>query len=85
MASQAPSQKHLAYRDAILAAMRAHAGDLPADEILAITAHLVGQLIAMQDQRRFTPDLVMKIVSNNIEQGNREVVDGLLTKTEGRA
>jgi hypothetical protein len=51
----------------------------------AVVAHLLGQLIALQDQTRFTPDQVMTLVAQNIETGNQEVLANLLTETGGRA
>lgn len=81
----APSAAHLALRKALEDAMRAHGAELEAQELLAVTAHLVGQLIALQDQRAMTPAMAMDLVGRNIEQGNREVVDGLLGSTGGHA
>jgi hypothetical protein len=34
----------------------------------------MGQLIAMQDQRRFTSVMVMQLVSDNIEAGNQDAI-----------
>lgn len=83
--SAAPSAAHLAYRKAIEQAMRDHGADLRADELLAVTAHLVGQLIALQDQRVMTPEMAIALVQQNMEQGNREVVEGLMHQTGGHA
>lgn len=80
-----PHAKHLAFRDAMIATMREHGTELPAEELLAVAAHFVGQLIALQDQRTMTRELAMQIVSNNIEQGNMEVIAGLITKSDGTA
>lgn len=81
----APNAAHMAYRKAIEQAMRDHGATLQADELLAVTAHLVGQLIALQDQRVMTAEMAMHLVQVNLEQGNREVVDGLLNSTGGTA
>lgn len=81
--SMTPAQ--VAMRDRVLAVMRAEVGNLPADELLAVMANLVGHVIAMQDQRRFTPDAVMALVTANIQSGNRQAVNDLLTKTAGHA
>lgn len=48
--------------------------DMPADRILAIVSQFVGQLIALQDEKRFTADQAMQIVSRNIEIGNRAML-----------
>ncbi len=77
--STAPSAAQLAFRHALEEAMRTHGATLEACELLAVTSHLVGQLIALQDQHAMTPDMAMELVGQNIEQGNREVVHGLLS------
>lgn len=81
----APTAQHLAFRHALEAAIAQHGATLDAVDLLAVTSHLVGQLIALQDQRRYTPALVMQMVQSNIEQGNSEVVNGLLTGVGGNA
>lgn len=44
--------------------------NMPAQRILAIVSQFVGQLIALQDQRKITPDAALQIVQENIEIGN---------------
>jgi hypothetical protein len=56
------------FMDALKAQMPAN---MDAQRILAIVSQFVGQLIAMQDKRKFTPDMVMQVVSENIEIGNQ--------------
>lgn len=58
--------------------------DLTPEAILALSAYLVGQLIAMQDQTKMTPDMAMEIVAKNIEIGNSHVVFELL-ESKGKA
>lgn len=48
--------------------------DMPAQEILAIASQLIGNLVALQDHRKYTAAQVMELVANNIEIGNAEVV-----------
>lgn len=83
--STTPTAQQLAFRCALEAAIAQHGRTLDAVELLAVTSHLVGQLIALQDQRRYTPAMVMQLVQDNIEQGNSEVVNGLLTGVGGHA
>lgn len=59
----------------------AHMGSL---EVLAVASNLVGKLIALQDQRLVTPALAMKVVAENIELGNAQVLAGL-AETKGSA
>jgi hypothetical protein len=79
-----PTEEMLAFREDVLALLSKHAGRLPAEQMLALAGHLVGQCIAFQDQRLMTADRAMAIVLRNIELGNGEAVAGL-TKTVGRA
>ena len=65
--------------------MRDHGATLDAAELLAITAHLCGQLVALQDQRRMTPAMAIELVQQNLEQGNREVIENLLNAPGGEA
>lgn len=75
--SAAPKPEHLAMRTAVLEALKPYQEQIDAYEILAIMSHVVGQLVALQDQTRFTADQLMTMVAQNIEQGNAEVVQGL--------
>lgn len=80
-----PTQQHLAFRTSLEGVLRQHASELDAIEMLALAAHMVGQIVAMQDQRRYTPAQVMELVANNIELGNRSVIDNLMSQTGGTA
>lgn len=77
--SKVSEAAHLAFRDDALALLRKHAGALDGKEMLAMAAHLVGQVIAFQDQRAITPALAMQIVAKNIERGNIEVMEKLMS------
>ncbi|TIL36206.1 hypothetical protein [Mesorhizobium sp.] len=81
----ATGKEHERLRAALIEAMRKTAADMPAEEILAVVSAFVGQLIAMQDQRRFTPAAVMQLVQNNIELGNRQAIDKLINEAGGHA
>lgn len=80
-----PSAEHEQLRLALCKVIRRKAPDMPAEEILAIVCQLVGQLIALQDQRRFTSERVMALVSANIEMGNQHAIDTILNETAGTA
>lgn len=53
-------------------------------EVLCVASQMVGMIIAMQDQRVYNPDEVMKIVADNIKAGNDIVVEQLLN-SKGQA
>lgn len=57
---------------------------LPAIDLLALVSNITGRLCAMQDQRRYSPQAVLTIVSENLEAGNQQMV-AILLNTEGTA
>lgn len=85
MSSKKPTAAHHAFRNDAIALLNKHAGTLDSSEMLALAAHLVGQIVAMQDQRVMTPAIAMEIVAQNIEQGNGEVLAKLGAKAAGSA
>lgn len=79
----APTKDQERFRQELLALCQKHNADNGADTLLAIAAYAVGQLIAMQDQRRFTSATLMKLVSENIEAGNQFVIAEMFGTTKG--
>ena len=73
----ATGDKHEAFRQEILAVLRRHTDEnhLPSEEVLAITASMVGMCLAMQNQATMTKERAMEIVKANIEIGNNTVID----------
>jgi hypothetical protein len=78
-------ERHERFRVALINALRVEGESLPAEELLAVAAQLVGQLVAMQDQRRYTPAQVMDMVARNVEQGNQRAIAMLLHSSGGTA
>ena len=74
MKSVPPTPEMKAARDAMLAAVKPYADAIGGDGMLAVAAYTVGQLIALQDQRRVTPAMALKLVSDNIEAGNQQAM-----------
>lgn len=68
-----PSKAHTEFRDDMVATMRKHQHMKP-DEMLAVASYFVGQLVALQDQRKITPAMAMEIVGSNIEAGNQQAM-----------
>lgn len=83
-ANTARPEHEAAYQD-VCALLSRHADKLSAVEVLAIASNLVGKIIAMQDQRRMTPKDAMKIVKDNIEEGNRQAMEHLRSSVAGSA
>lgn len=80
-----PTEQQLKFRKALEGAIDSAGRDLQAEEILAVTSHFVGQLIALQDQRKYTSEQVMDLVTQNIQRGNDEAVASLRDTTGGSA
>lgn len=51
--------------------------ELAAVELLAIASNMVGKLIALQDQRHMSKDRAMRIVAENIQLGNLQIIEQL--------
>lgn len=66
-----PSERQIACMKKLRAALDP---ELSPEEMLGIVCQLVGNLVALQDQRKYTPEAVMKMVGKNIEVGNQEAI-----------
>lgn len=53
-----------------------------AELVLAIASQIVGQLLAMQDQRKHTAAQMIELIQANIETGNQQFVAELM-KADG--
>lgn len=79
----AKPEHEVAYQD-LCALVNRHANKLTSLELLAVAANMLGKLVALQDQRTCTPALAMETVAQNIERGNKQVLDQL-QQSRGRA
>lgn len=61
-----PTPDMAAFRDDLIAVLNKHAGALDAAEMMALAAYTTGQIMAMLDARKWTPELVMEIVTKNL-------------------
>lgn len=77
------SEVHHAFHKDATELLRKHADSLSAMEMLALTSHLVGQVLALQDQRVMTKEAAIQVIMDNIEAGNVSVIDSLLGETMG--
>ena len=83
--SQKPSNVAVECREAVLAAIQPFKHNMSGLEILAVLSYTVGQVIAMQDQRTVTHEMIWELVGANIESGNAAVIDELAGKSAGTA
>ena len=58
----------------LLAILNKHAGALDASEMMALAAYTTGQIMAMQDARKWTGDTAREVVAANIEAGNAQAI-----------
>jgi hypothetical protein len=72
----------VAYQD-LAKLLRKHATDITSLELLAVAANMVGKILAMQDQTTTTPEAAMKVIAENLEHGNRQVVEALKNNIGG--
>lgn len=84
MKSKAPTKEQIAFRDEMVATLRKHSHLRP-DEMLAVAAYFVGQLLALQDQRKMTPSMGLELVGANIEAGNAQAIKEAVGSPIGRA
>jgi hypothetical protein len=80
----AKPEHEAAYQD-ICKLVSKHADKLSAQELLAVAANMLGKLVAMQDQRVMSPAMAMEIVVQNLEHGNKTVIDQLANSKGGAA
>ncbi|MQB43354.1 hypothetical protein [Rhizobium sp. ICMP 5592] len=78
------SGKHETLYQEVIAVIRKHSDDMDPAEILAVRANMTGKVLAMLDQRKYSLEAAMAIISRNIELGNQQVIDGLMN-SEGQA
>lgn len=83
--SKAIEPKHNELKNDIAGVLKKYEKLLDAQEILAITAQIVGMVIAMQDQKKITPAMAYEVVAQNIEAGNRAIIEDLLNSAGGSA
>lgn len=77
------TERHQAMHKELTSVLKKYADEMSAEEILALTAQLVGQTLALQDQRTMTMERAWDIIGRNIEAGNQHTVEMLLGKPLG--
>lgn len=79
-----PTAADDAMRADILALIKRHLTPDTSDRFLAIAAQVVGQAMALQDQRKMTVQMAWDLILVNIEAGNLGVIESL-HDTKGNA
>lgn len=71
-----PNAAQVKARQDLVAVLRLN-DQLPPDELLAVVAYFVGQLLALQDERKISSDQAMDLIKRNIEAGNHDAIKQL--------
>lgn len=79
----AKPQHEVLYQD-LCKLVSKHAANVSAQELLAVAANMLGKLVAMQDRRTMSSAIAMEIVAQNLEHGNKMVLDQLM-QSKGRS
>lgn len=74
MKTKALTVAHEAFRNDLIATLNKHAGELDASDMMALAAYTTGQIMAMQDARKWTPAMALEVVARNIELGNAQAI-----------
>lgn len=83
--SRPPKPEETAFMEEIKDLLAKHGQTMTADQMLGVASVLVGQLVALQDQRKWNPVEVMQFVGMNIEIGNAMAIQNMLGDTKGTA
>lgn len=76
-------ERHKRIFDGVLELFKREGDALSPPEQLAVMAQIVGMFVALQDQRKMTPDMAMQIVGSNLELGNQRVIQELQSSANG--
>ena len=81
----AKPEHEIAYQD-LAAWMKKHSDQhgLSSMELLAVFANALGKVIALQDQRKVTPQMAMEVITTNMQMGNQQAIEQF-DNTEGSA
>lgn len=75
MKSKPPTVNMDVFRTELLELLRKHSGRLDSSEMLALLAYTIGQMIAMMDARVWNSEMIMAMISKNIETGNQHAIE----------
>lgn len=82
--SRPPSAAVAAARAEVLEVLRRHQ-PLEPIEMVAVLAETLGQMLAMLDQRQFTPAQAMEVVGENVAVGNAAQIEQVIGTPRGSA
>ena len=77
MKAVSANSDHQALRRDLIDLIRKRHGGLSAQEVLAVAAQLVGQILLMQDREHLDPQSAMDLINRNIVLGNQAALADL--------
>jgi hypothetical protein len=80
-----PTKEYDELQREVMNVIKKYSDNMDAIEILAILSYTVGQCCAMQNQYKYNSDMLMRIISQNIELGNQHAIDSIFENTKGNA
>lgn len=84
MKSVQPSEADKALHVDIAALIKRHLTPDTSERVLAIASQVVGQVLALQDQRTMTKKMAFDVILSNIELGNQSALASI-HETKGTA
>lgn len=78
-----PDSNHRQFHNELKKVVIKYNGRIDVKEMLALTSHMVGVLVAMQDPRKMTAEKAMMMIGENIQIGNIDAMKEM--PTEGQA
>lgn len=74
-----PNATHISCMVDFKSILKKYGNRLTPQEMLALASQLVGNLIALQDQTKMTPDMALFVVEQNISIGNQAAMAELMS------
>lgn len=78
-----PTAADQAFHDDMMKMFRKHLRPNTKERLLALASQVVGEVLAHQDQRKWTPAQCIEMIQANIEKGNADEVARLM-KLDGK-
>lgn len=80
-----PDARLTGLRETLIRTIQEEFADIRPEHAVAVLSHTVGQIIAMCDQTKVTPSMMMKVVQVNLEAGNKLAIQTMIGETKGTA
>jgi hypothetical protein len=79
-----PTAGQETFRQELIQLCHRHMAEDTAEALLAVAAQAVGQMIAIQDARRYDSAMIMALVTENMMAGNKHAIEATIAEAGGR-